>query len=724
MSILADEIVQNLARRRTGRRHILNAVEVDEILADLGVPTSATKAVPVPLRVTRIHFSGTKMLDPMHSDAVRYEAEGDGFPVGDDAGAADGVDEDAGDGEGRRGAAEPRVRLVRVPFSFEWEPRTGVNGIGSGRNLRGKSTVLNVLMWSLTGRCARFQPDIRRWIEHVEVDWTVGAERLQVSFDAKAGEAKGQVVKLGDVGAPQKATVLGEFDGSNFEGVMGSLMMARLRLKHIPVWTDAKKLVHAWPAYSSSFVVRADQLDPIVGNEQSIGVRMMQMFVGTDWAPAQVVATTARRGMDTERSAAAEKAKAAGEAVEKNRERAQEAVDDVTAKLAALPVGTPDVEAMLRFANRASDLSRRVHVLQERLTVQVSLVETARRQLKTAKARVHTGYEDALATRFFHRMQPRVCPRCTAEVTDERQAAEPDKHECSVCASDLNLEALKADVIVAASVPENVASALVAGSAADGGNEAEADDGPRDEVEAAEAAVAAAEAGRATLVAQISELTAQRDEAAAKAGGVGDLLTVIDARRTLELELARAEGALAALAQSSDTNTVDPVDPVRAAVADAAEQVLSKWVKDRQDPLLLKISADIERLARSFGADSLSNLRLDGAANMSMLKGGEPVTYSRITNGEKLRVKIATAIALIKHGYAERIGRHPGLLVLDSPAAEEMPESDIATMVEALQAVAEEAEMQIFVATRNAVPLVELLPEDNRVVAEGDNYVW
>lgn len=724
MSILADEVVQNLARRRAGRRHILTAVEVDEILADLGVPTSATKAVPVPLRLTRIHFSGTKMLDPGHPDALGYEAEGDGFPVGDDAVAADGVDNDGSDGEARRGVAEPRVRLVRVPFSFEWEPRTGVNGIGSGRNLRGKSTVLNVLMWSLTGRCARFQPDIRRWIEHVEVDWTVGAERLQVSFDAKAGEAKGQVVKLGDVGAPQKATVLGEFDGADFEGVMGSLMMARLRLEHIPVWTDAKKLVHAWPAYSSSFVVRADQLDPIVGNEQSIGVRMMQMFVGTDWAPAQAAATTARRGMDTERSAAAEKAKAAGEAVEKNRERAQEAVDDIRAKLAGLPAGTPDVEAMLRFANRASDLSRRVHALQERLTAQVSLVETARRQLKIAKARVHTGYEDALATRFFHRMRPSVCPRCTAEVTDERQAAEPDKHECSVCASDLNLEALKVDVIVAASVPENVASALVAGSAADGGNEAEVDDGPRDEIEAAEAAVAAAEAGRTTLVAQISELTAQRDEAAAKAGGVGDLLTVIDARRTLELELARAEGALAALAQSSDTNTVDPVDPVRAAVADAAEQVLSKWVKDGQDPLLLKISADIERLARSFGADSLSNIRLDGAANMSMLKGGEPVTYSRITNGEKLRVKIATAIALIKHGYAERIGRHPGLLVLDSPAAEEMPESDIATMVEALQAVAEEAEMQIFVATRNAAPLVELLPEDNRVVAEGDNYVW
>ncbi|WUH97762.1 ATP-binding protein [Spirillospora sp. NBC_00431] len=724
MSTLADEIVKNLARRQRGRRHSLTVAEVDEILADLGVPTSATKAVPVPLRATRIHFSGTKMLDSKHPDAVGHEAEGDGLPVEDDATVTESVEEDRGGGEGGMDAAVLRVQLVRVPFSFVWEPQTGVNGIGSGRNLRGKSTVLNVLMWALTGRCARFQPDIRRWIEHVEVDWTVGTEQLRVSFDAADGEATGQVVKLGDVGAPEKVTVLGEFDGADFEGVMGSLMMARLRLEHIPVWTDAKARVHAWPAYSSSFVVRANQLDPLVGNEQTIGVRMMQMFVGTDWAPAQAAAMTARRGMDSERSAAAVKAKAAGEAVQENRHRAHKAVEAVKAKLAALPVGSPDVEAMLQFANRASDLSRQVHVLQGRLIEQVSLVETARRQLKAAKARIHASHEDALATKFFHRMQPSVCPRCTAEVTAERQAAEPDKHECSVCASDLNLEAFKADVIVAASVPKTVTSALVAGAAADGGDEAASDEGPQDDIEAAEAAVAAAEATRAALVTHINELTAQRDEAAAKAGGVGDLLTVIDARRTLELELARAEGAIAALAQSSDANTVDPVDPVRAAVADAAEQVLKKWVKDGQDPLLLRISADIERLAVSFGADSLSDIKLGGAANMFMLKGGTPVTYSGITDGEKLRLKIATAIALIKHGYAESIGRHPGLLVLDSPAAEEMPESDLATMVEALGVVAEEAEMQIFVATRNATPLVELLPEANRVVAEGDNYVW
>ncbi|MFD8493326.1 hypothetical protein [Amycolatopsis sp. NPDC059657] len=716
MSALAEEIVKNLAKRQGERRHVLPVGTVDEVLEDLGIPTLATKAVPVALRATRIHFSGTKRLSPTHPDAKGYDAETE---TGDEPGAPTSTDV-----TDHREGSTPEVGLARVPFSFEWKPQAGVNGIGSGRNLRGKSTVLNVLMWSLTGRCTRFQPDVLRWIEHVEVDWTLGAERLRVSFDAAAGLARGRILKFDDRGGAGKITVLGEFNGEDFEGVMGSLMMARLRLEHIPVWTDKKASVHAWPSYSSSFVVRANQLDPIVGNEQTIGVRMMQMFIGTDWAPAQASAMTARRGMDSERSAANEKANAAGEAVAASRQAAQAVVDAAKTKIAALPAGTPDVSEMLGFATRASDLSRRVHILEARLIAQSSLTETTRQQLKAMKARAHTEFEDALATKFFHRMRPTVCPRCTAEVTAERQAAEPGKHECSVCASDLNLEALNADIIVAASVSGDVASALVAKTAGGEGEVTEPDDGPADEIAAAEAALAAAKASEAALVAELGELTRQRDEAAAKAEAGGDMLAAAGVRRALELELARAEGGLTALTQSSDPKTVDPVDPARAAIADAAEQVLKKWVKDEQDPLLLKISADIERLAGSFGADNLSDIRLDGAANMALRKNGEPATYSGITEGEKLRVKIATAIALIKHGYAEGIGRHPGFLVLDSPAAEEMPESDLATMVEALRSVSEEADMQIFVATRNAAPLVELLPEASRVVAEGDDYVW
>jgi hypothetical protein len=726
VSALGKEVADALARRRVPGPLVLSVEQVDEILGGLGVPLLGTTAVPVPLRATRIHFRGTKWLAPDHPDAqghslvdtidlpewVRPVVDKREPAVGSPgADTAPGVDEQAG-------------LRARVPFYFEWSPQPGVNGIGSGRNLRGKSTILSILMWSLTGRCPQFQNDVRSWIEHVEVDWQVGAEQLRVEFAAVNGVASGQVVSVTAVDSGIRSTVVGQFDGVDFEGVMGNLMMTRLRLENIPVWTDTAARVHAWPAYSSSFVVRANQLDPIVGNEQTIGLRMMQMFIGTDWAPVQAAATTARRGMDTARAAAKDKANAAGEAVEASRNAAAKDVQGLQTKIQTLPAGTPDVQAILTAAIHASDLSRQVQSLESRLIAQTSLADTARQQLKAAKARVHTDYEDALAARFFHHMRPSVCPRCAARVTPERQAAEPDKHECSVCTSDLNLEALRGDVIVATSVPHEIAASLVAQTSVGDGEDDEAREEPRDEVEAAQAAVTAAENAVARLTAEIAELTRQRDAAASHADVEDELLAAAGERRALELDLARAEGALSALTQSSDPAAVDPVDPVQYAVVDAAEEALKKRVKSDQDPMLVGISADIERLTRSFGADNLSGFALNGAANMTLRENGAKQVYSGLTDGEKLRVKIATAIALIQHGYVGGVGRHPGFLVLDSPSAEEMPEEDLATMVEALQQVAGEAEMQIFVATRNAAPLVELLPHANRVVAEGNSYVW
>ncbi len=699
MSVLAAAVVAKLAKRQRERRLQLTVAEVDQILEDLGIPTAAVRGVPVPLRATRVSFRGTKTLGPHLADST------------EDADAESGQEVAAGNSDERR-----------APFSFEWQPQLGVNGIGSGRNLRGKSTVVNVLMWSLTGRCGRLQPDVRRWIERVEVDWQVGAERLRVSFDADDGVATGSVDQLPGSGESGGSLTLARFDNASFEGVVGSLIMARLRLEDIPVWADSGKRVHAWPSYASAMVVRADQLDPIIGHEQTLAIRMMQMFLGSDWAPALAAAATERRSMDAARTTAAESSRTASEAAAAKREQAQALVDDLQVKVRALSATVPDLDAVMAPAARASDLARQAHALEGMLLAQEAIAETAQEELRSAKARRHTAEEHALATKFFHRMQPTVCPRCTAQVTPERRAAEPGRHECSVCSSDLNLDALEADVIVASSVPAEVAATLIVSAAAASGIEQE--EGGRDDVAAAEAAVNAAAEALTGLASRLKQLQLDRDRAAAEADACGQRLAEASERRDLELELARAEGALSALATVDDRAPAGPVDPTRFAVADAAMEVLQSWVKNGQDPLLLEISKDIQQYAASFGADNLTHVHLDGAANMRISKGGATLSYSGLTPGEKLRVKIATAVALIKRGFAENTGRHPGLLVLDSPAAEEIPESDLAVILNALQTITAEAQIQIFVATRYAGPLIEILPSGNRRVAIGEEYLW
>lgn len=740
MSALAEEIVKILGRRRKENRLELDMPEVDKVLDDLGIPTSASKGVPVHLRVARVSFSGTKRLDPAHPDAAGFPLEemgGDpdaqlGLNLGETANgeaAADAQDGavadqcEPGEGNAEKGKPEGPVLRAMVPFDFTWEPLDGVNGVGSGSNLRGKSSIVELLLWSLSGRCAVFSVAVRRWIEHVEVDWVVGAETLRVAFDADNGEVSNGSVTIIEKDGSDGLVIATFGDAEAFEDAMNSVILSRLRLESFTVSQSGKPVTHKWASYVNALWVRPKDLKSIIGKEATLSVRLMQMFIGTDWVPVLATASTIAGSLEVEQKVAAERKKTATDAMEGSRAEAQKVVKAVEAKIAALPQRTPDPAKLAQANARIGDLVRQIHTLETQMLRQSVAADTVRQQLRAARARHHTEYEHALLTKFFHQMEPTVCPRCTAGVTDERRAAEPDEHKCSVCTSGLNLEAFKANVVVAASVDSDVATALVEATAAVSEDAGEAA-APNTELVALEEAGQRVQAVMAGLREQIDGLQTTHDQLVAETTLDAALAQALEDRRLLDIELARAEGAVQALAAPVAPVDASPVDPTQLAVALAAEKVLSNWVKGHQDPLLKKISSEIERLAVNFGADSLSNIKLDGAANMSLRQNGDPSTYGQVTPGEQLRLKIAAVIALIKHGYGEGIGRHPGFLLLDSPAAEEMPDGDLATMVSALLEVAKEAPMQIIVATRSTGPLVDLLPEQYRLIAEGDNFVW
>ena len=109
---------------------------------------------------------------------------------------------------------------------------------------------------------------------------------------------------------------------------------------------------------------------------------------------------------------------------------------------------------------------------------------------------------------------------------------------------------------------------------------------------------------------------------------------------------------------------------------------------------------------------------------MTVRTGGADEGYGAISGGERIRLKIATAIALMRVGKREGVGRHPGLLFIDSPASEEIGEGDLSEMLGALVEVATEADVQLFVATAHSSLLTKVLPASNVRAAQGDEYVW
>jgi hypothetical protein len=214
-----------------------------------------------------------------------------------------------------------------------------------------------------------------------------------------------------------------------------------------------------------------------------------------------------------------------------------------------------------------------------------------------------------------------------------------------------------------------------------------------------------------------NELVAARSKEAVFAG-----------RRKVELELARLEGALEERIRTRNavqgTLAGDP-DLESIAIVRAAVKEADARVKAAADDIFSALNDEVCRLAQGFGMSAVSSVKLDRAGHLTVTKSGHPTAFSHLTPGERLRLRVATVAGLLRVASQRGVGRHPGVLLLDSPGSEEVKRDDAAEFVRELAEVAGGIDgFQILVTTARPEVVARALPTDRiRVVAPGQ-YAW
>jgi hypothetical protein len=662
--------------------------DVEAVLADHGVSTTASTPTPAHLKFRRLYFTAIKKLTGVSSDGV-------------DAGAE---------------------AVEEVPAEFAWELESGLQGVGSDLNLRGKTSILRILMWALRGRCDLRQ-DVRTWLRHVEVDLAIDATAYRIAFDVTGGIPRGELLREHGGGLTGVATFASD---TEFEEVMGSAMMTALRLPVIAAAQDGRRTQHAWPAYAGALLIHSDTLDQLLGDVRFAGLpsRLLQMFVGTDWAAARAEATTAVTVAQTKLADLQSLADRQASAMNEAHARAVAAVASARQALADLPGPADDPQALADVLDLISKLDDDVAACHDQLLLARAARAEVSDQLAAERTRRQQAVEDAVAVRFFQQMRPTVCPRCSAPVTGERRRAESNGRSCSICATELDLQALSHHHVVSASAADSDRLRFTSTNPAPGEEDGDAIDGIR----ALELAEADAAARLQTAEAAHRKAVTARTEAARPLVAIAGAQHAAARRRDAELILARAQGAAAALAPRNgiagpDAHSISSLrQQIR--VLNAAKTITSDWVTDSQQQRLADLGAVITALARSFGMTNLTAVELAGNATMKVTTGGAQSNYSDCERGEKLRLKLATAIALIRQGRETNVGRHPGVLFVDSPGSEEMADDDFDTMLQALNAAAGDADIQVFIGTRHVDALLELLGAERCRVGRDTSFVW
>lgn len=709
MEATAVDWVDTVAKRVEADRDV-----VTEVLTRYGVV--GPKPVPTrrPLRVDALHFAGVKNL-------------------------ADDVD------------AETR-RFV--PFSFYRAFTTPVTAfVSDGKNDAGKSSTLDILKWGLRGT-ARVAGDVQRWLRQVCLLLTIGGERVLVAWRVDDGVPRGQILILPSaVGADledlslmsaaamtelsDEAAVAGEpvfeldvpvddlcdrlladgallvdtFDGHDeMESVVDDFMLQRLGLDALTQWTrvanatdadDGNLVAHGWHLWSQALAITKPSESSVIGETPFQARNVLNTFLSTDWGATSLSARARRKGVDAQLSGIARRRNRDTEAREASTLTLRAERADAAAELESIPVSgmtAEEVEAAIAAVTAATtEITRTQRVMSDAALA----YGDAERNLDVAEKDLVAFKEAAVTKRFWHALKPSCCPRCDAKVLPEQWQREQEG-SCSLCNNPIG------DVVDAAD--EAHAAAHV--DAADG----DVNDDNLDPVALAEERVAQHTADVYRLSTLHDEAVAQAKDAHDEFERASEVMHTVNGdpieRRALERRIAVLDGRIQERSQPAEVEPEEAALTTDSQILEAAEALAAASAKSDFAEALTSVSAQITTLGKTLGISNLEKATLQANAQLPVIKGGEKTPFGKLTDGEKLRLKIALVVALLDVGTASGMGRHPGLLIVDSLATEELNRDNGELLLRELDRVAETHGLQVITSTAHSELVAAVLPDE------------
>jgi hypothetical protein len=418
---------------------------------------------------------------------------------------------------------------------------------------------------------------------------------------------------------------------------------------------------------------------------------LLQVFLGLPWytterQAALAVAQVAQGVRDQDRRADRDR----GEdreliaAAEAERERARAVLADLPDRRKAA-AELQEASAAVMDATRALIESRAVRDAadQDRVAAEDAVV-LARRAVRIARETVAAGG-------VFSELKAEACPRCELAIGADRREAETASRLCMVCGREHG-EPLEESAEAVTIATERLAQAEMV----------------RDEV--------AARAGSCAQTVQEAE-----NDLAAAERGVTDAepaANLLEQRAEATAAVARAEGRLEELARRN-ARAKSPRKEHVLAVLKAAQSEARDRMGDAQ--LLDELNAQVLELAHRFGMTDIEAVKLDRRAALPVTKHGITQPFGEVSPSEKLRLRIATVIALLRVAQVGGPARHPGLIVIDSPAAEEVADANLDEMLTELESLAGDiGRLQVLLATTRADAVAAALPPERiKHVPEG-----
>ncbi|TCA17364.1 hypothetical protein E0H68_06195 [Rhizobium leguminosarum bv. viciae] len=597
-----------------------------------------------------------------------------------------------------------RVRSVRFGgikhgetqrFEFLWEGLDrGLWGIFSGGNSKGKSSIINIIRCALQGRFpGDLKADIWKWLDAAEVTISIDEVQYSIALTKDAGSENVEDASARLERGEDPAAVIYDGKASKaFEQAMSDLFTDELGFDRIHAFHKGNDAIveHGWPAMSSALFIRGPG-GALFGEQvvDGLPIRLVQWFIGLPWISTYTAAAAAekrlsetKRKQGVSRAAIAERTKSRVGAL-------QSELDGYKGELEKLP-------DRQRLRRRLIDLDRFIAITQADVTASRAardeagtIFGLAKDSWNEARRAYQQAKDDAEAGYVFRRLKPRCCPACEADLNTRFKADEVDI--CGLCGTS-DPDAPEGNGIDLSFLKDAVADA---------------------------AANAAACEARATQTSDtFRDASQELGKLAKELEGIQRELSVPDQADELSRKVAITEALIKELSGEESEDAPTNADEIATrtdvhAILKAVEKVTKALMEQTQAETLKNVGDALLDYSVRLGVQNLESMTLH-SNKLEIKQGGADETFSKLSPGENLRVRVALALSVVSVARASGVGRHPGLLVLDSPGSQEMA-SEFASLMGSLgDVIKDEPELQIIIGAVHRPEIEGVVPASNR----------
>lgn len=652
-------------------------------------------------------------------------------------------------------------------FYYDQELHKGIN-VWIADNQKGKSTIFKIIKFALTGKDS-IKPDIKPWIAEIILEFSIGKNKYTCYID-RTGRDKGalysfELERLLELQRNQKLDTIEkekEFEfttNTQFQDKIQDFFFDQFSFYTLK-YTSHKSAKDdlglstgnlSWLTYFKSIYLESKNYEYLFFDNENMGAqgrKIFEMILGLPLTyPINMLGLQYDRVLEKiGKINLREESKT--ETTKANKDKIEKRYAIVSKQLESLRKSgkinfdeKPLIEEYNMIQEKVNEIRKQQRILNELYLTEKSKQEPFEdelRNLKDDKRKIETEINKLTknelnielykqAESFFSNLEIKTCPHCENEVDENKKANERLNHVCSLCGKKSTQQKIEESELLEKLVRI------------------------REEKVGHSAKLMQIEKTIAQIKENVFKLKNSLDDHYAKIIAIPSIesdsirlkeievqIEAINKERNTQKELLEKNDELikeeAVLKfqkteiekENSNSNSAEIAKlTLKKAILNEALHALEKKRIQLNKDILWKLEKLILNEVQAFGIESIDQIEITDKYDLVLTQNAIRVNFNDLTEGEKLRVKLAFYLSLIQLDIEYKLGRHPRFLIFDSPGSEEMVPKHLHGLSDILKTVNDrfKDQLQIFVgsALREFSQITE---KEKTIIKEDDEFVF